>query len=169
MVVDEAQDFEPSDWMLVEALTSKHALWAFGDARQQFWKDRAVPERMFAAGTRLKLKQQHRNPPEPAAFAMSYVDDRVSCKRPDPTVLRLSLARSDDVLDRVRHELDTLRRGGAQPEDITILSLAGRDKSRLVGSDRLGSHRLARADNPDALDRVIDDAFLDSRASIVRS
>lgn len=160
VVVDEAQDFEPSDWLLVEALVGDRALWAFGDTRQQFWRDRAVPEPLFATAARLKLKQQHRNPPDLAAFALSYIDENASRKPPDPSVLRLSLARDGDLLDRVRHELDVLRRDGAQPEDIAVLSLSGRDKSRLMGADVIGSHRLARADASDAHERVIADTFL---------
>ena len=56
VVVDEAQDFEPSDWLLIEALIGDRALWAFGDPRQQFWRDRAAPEQLFATAARLKLK-----------------------------------------------------------------------------------------------------------------
>jgi hypothetical protein len=160
IVVDEAQDLEPSDWLLVEALIGDRALWAFGDSRQLFWRDRAVPEQLFATAVRLKLKQQHRNPPDLAAFALSYVDENAPRKRPDPSVLRLSIARDGDVLERVRHELDALRRDGAQPEDIAVLSLAGRDKSKLVGLEGLGSHRLALADVAEAPSRTIADTFL---------
>jgi len=160
VVIDEAQDFEPSDWLLVEALVGDRALWAFGDPRQQFWTDRTVPAQQFATATRLKLKQQHRNPPDLAAFALRYLDESAPAKRPDPSVLRVSVARDGDVLARVRHELDVLRKEGAGPEDIAILTLAGRDKSRLMATESLGSHRLARADDPAAPKSIIADTFL---------
>lgn len=160
VVVDEAQDLEPSDWLLVEALVGDHGLWAFVDPRQQFWRGREVPARLFATAARLRLKQQHRNPPELAAFALGYVDESQASKRPDSSVLRLSVARDGDVLERVRHELDVLRKEGARPEDIAVLSLAGREKSKLVGLDRIGSHRVALADAAEAPERTIVDTFL---------
>lgn len=160
VVVDEAQDLEPSDWLLVEALVGNRGLWAFGDTRQRFWLDRTVPEALFANAVRLTLKQQHRNPAELAAFALSYVEDARVRNRPDPSVLRLSVARDGDVLGRVRHELDGLRKDGARPEDIAVLTLAGREKSQLVELDTLGTHRLVRADAPDTDDRTIADTFL---------
>jgi hypothetical protein len=160
VVVDEAQDLEPSDWLLVEALVGDRGLWAFADPRQQFWSDREVPARLFATAARLRLKQQYRSPPELAAFALGYVDEPTSAKRPDPSVLRLSVARDGDLLDRVRHEIDVLRKAGVRPEDIAVLSLAGREKSRLVGVDKIGSHRVALADAADAPERTIVDTFL---------
>ncbi len=160
LVVDEAQDFEPSDWLLVEALVGARSLWAFGDARQQFWKERTVPELLFASATRLKLKRQYRNPADLWAFALSYLDETTPRARPDPSVLRLSITRDADPLDRVRHEIDLLRKDGAEPQDIAVLSLAGRGRSRIVDAERLGSHRVARADAPEAPHRVIADTFL---------
>jgi len=102
VVVDEAQDLEPSDWLLVEALVGDRGLWAFADPRQQFWRGREVPDRMFATAARLKLKQQHRNPAEIASFALAYVDDTPLRKRPDPSVVRLGIAHEGEVLDRKR-------------------------------------------------------------------
>jgi hypothetical protein len=67
-------------------------------------------------------------------------------KRPDPSVLRLSIARDGDVLDRVCHELDVPREEGARPKDIVVFSLTGRETSRLVELDTIGSHRVALAD-----------------------
>jgi hypothetical protein len=160
VVVDEAQDLEPSDWLLVEALVGNRGLWAFGDARQRFWRDRAVPEALFATAARLTLEHQQRNPAELAAFALSYVEEPPARSRPDPAVLRLSVARDGNVLDRVRHELDVLRKDGARPEDIAVLTLAGREKSRLVALAALGSQRLVPADAPDTDERTIADTFL---------
>src|SRR6266571_8646086 len=43
IVIDESQDFEPSDWMLIDELSRGRDLWAFGDARQHFWTERSLP------------------------------------------------------------------------------------------------------------------------------
>lgn len=160
VVIDEAQDLEPSDWLLVEALVGDRGLWALTDPRQQFWRGREIPTRLFASAARLRLKQQHRNPADLAGFALAYVDESEARKRPDPSIVRLSVARDGDVLGRVRHELDVLRKDGAAPEDIAVLSLAGRDKSKLVGLDKIGSHRVALADAADASEHTVVDTFL---------
>lgn len=65
------------------------------------------------------------------------------------------------VLDRVRHEIETLQKGGARPGDIAVLSsLAGQTRSRLLETQRLGTIRVARADAPDASEYVVADTFL---------
>jgi hypothetical protein len=160
VVVDEAQDFEAADWMLIEALVQDRDLWAFGDSRQRFWRERVVPEPLFSGAVRLKLRHQQRNPPDLWDFALGYVEDGRPPKRPDPSALRLCVVHEKDPLDRVRHELDMLRKDGARAEDIAVLSLAGRGRSRLLEIEKLGSHRVARADAPDAPQRVIADTFL---------
>jgi len=64
------------------------------------------------------------------------------------------------VLDRVRHEIETLQKGGARPGDIAVLSLAGQTRSRLLEKQRLGTIHVARADAPDASEHVVADTFL---------
>jgi hypothetical protein len=64
------------------------------------------------------------------------------------------------VLDRVRHEIDGLIRAKVAPGDIAVLSLAGQQKSKLAALATLGSHRLARADSPDASTSIVADTFL---------
>jgi hypothetical protein len=164
VVVDEAQDLEPNDWLLVEALVGDRAVWAFADERQRFWRERKLSDALFAASApRLRLKQQHRNPEAIRAFAARYAansGDSSPVAAADPSVLRISVARGADVLDRVRHELDELRRVGARPQDIAVLTLTGRDKSLLVGLGALGSHRLVLADDDRAPASIVADTFL---------
>jgi hypothetical protein len=158
VVVDESQDFEPGDWMLIEALVGSGRLWVFGDSRQQFWRERTPPAALLDGAARLRLKQQQRNPKDLWDFARAYAEG-ITPGQPDAAVLRLIVARGD-VLDRVRHEVDTLRRGGARPQDIAILSLGGKERSLLQTHDVLGSHRLARADSVHAADQIVADTFL---------
>jgi hypothetical protein len=159
VVVDEAHDLEENDWILVEALAAGRELWIFGDTRQRFWRDRQVPERFAAGAVRLSLRKQHRNPDVIAALAQSYVDPGVAAPTTvDPAVLRVAV--SPDSLDRVRHEIDVLRKGGAAPNDIAVLTLAGQEKTRLLGLGRLGSHTLVRADTAEAPTHTVADTFL---------
>jgi len=147
--------------MLIEALVGDRSLWAFGDPRQQFWRERVLPAGLFAGATRLKLRQQQRNPPALWDFARGYVEDGVPARLADGAVLRLAVVEEGrDPLDRVRHEIEVLRKAGARPEDIAVLSLSGRDKSKLCEATTLGSTRVVRADDPDSGTCVIADTFL---------
>ena len=158
VVVDEAQDFEDGDWLLVEALAGAGPLWIFGDERQRFWTDRDVPARFLDGAARVRLPRQHRNPPGVEAFAALYVAGASPAPAALPEGVRVVVAA--DPLDRVRHEIDVLRKDGARPQDIVVLSLAGRGRSHLLELKNLGSHRLARADDPAAASSVIADTFL---------
>ena len=158
VVVDESQDLEPSDWMLVEELARGRDLWAFGDERQRFWLERALPPDLVASATRLHLKLQHRAPEALASFAAAYADGPLPVRRPDPTVLRLVVAA--DPLDRVRHEVAELCRAGAHPRDIAVLTLAGRERSRLLTLGKLGAQQIVLADDDAAPEQVVADTFL---------
>ena len=47
VVVDEAYDLSPADWLLVEAISRGRDLWAFVDPRQHFWRERTLPDDLF--------------------------------------------------------------------------------------------------------------------------
>ena len=164
VVIDESQDLTDGDWVLIEALAKDRALWLFGDPAQAFWKERHPPAALIAPFARLKLTRQYRNPEIIARFAALYRDppsgEPVASIPTDPAVLRVSLARDGDVLGRVRHELDELRRQGVRPADIAIISLAGQTKSKLVTLSSLGTHAIVRADAPEAATHIVADTFL---------
>lgn len=163
VVVDEAQDFEPSDWMLVEQLVGPRGLWVFRDRAQAYWSERELPPELARALTPLKLVKQYRCPGPLWDFASHYTSEALAPypdTLPDGAVLRAVAVRPDALVERVRHELDTLRKQGAAPSDIAILSLSGTTKSALFGLARLGSHSLAHADAPGASGSVVVDTFL---------
>src|SRR5206468_5680718 len=58
VVVDEAQDMAPGDWVLIEELARGKPLWAFHDPAQRYWKEREIPHDLFAA--RFRLPCAHR-------------------------------------------------------------------------------------------------------------
>jgi hypothetical protein len=158
VVVDEAQDLEPSDWVLIEELARGRDLWIFGDEQQRFWDGRGVPPALREGATVLTLRQQRRSPEAIAAFAAAYVGGPRPTRRPDPSCLRVVVAA--DPLDRVRHELAELRRAGIRAADCAVLTLAGRGRSRLLGHDTLGAEPVALADADAADGRVVVDTFL---------
>jgi len=165
IVVDEGQDFEEADWALVEQLVGDRGLWCCSDAAQAFWGDRKPPPALFADAALLRLLKQYRCPDSLFAFASRYLSPRpasalVDGPVPGGSVLRLSVAPDGKVLDRVRHEVDSLRRQGAKASDIAVLSLAGQTRSELFRQTQLGTHALSRADGPDASDQVVADTFL---------
>ncbi|MCA2977832.1 MAG: NERD domain-containing protein [Myxococcaceae bacterium] len=171
IVIDEGQDFEESDWQLVAELIGPRGLWAFVDRAQAFWTARTgeLPMGLFAGAAQLKLKRQYRCPAPLWDFAARYgregpeapagqtLDD---VALPGSEHLRVVEAAADKVVERVRHELDELRRLGAQPKDVAVVSLSGQTKSALFALDRVGSHRLVRADAPDAGQHVVMETFL---------
>lgn len=173
VIVDEAQDFDDCDWMLVEALAESRGLWVFGDSRQQFWSERLLPK-SEAAFPHFSLLAQHRSPPlvetfaslyarstdpTPAPVATSPIADPTT-PPPEPEALRLVAVPEAKLLDRVRHEVDGLIRAKVAPGDIAVLSLAGQQRSKLVTLATLGTHRLVRADAPDASTSIVADTFL---------
>lgn len=161
VVVDEAQDFEASDWMLVEQLAGPRGLWVFRDARQAFWTERVLPPALEATlGARLKLQQPYRCPAGLAAFAEAFATGALPTSFPPPAEARLVVCEPADTHDTVRHLVDELRRGGARPEDIAIVTLAGQTRSELFKLATLGSHALSRADAPEARSRVVMETFL---------
>ena len=151
IVVDEAQDLADTDWMFVEALAEGRGLWLFGDEHQQFWSDRAIPPALLEGMAKLKLKRQQRNPPLIAWLAAQYGGQPFEGEAParDPAVLRVVPVDGDEV-ERVRHEVGETLKLGVDASDLVLLSLSGQTRSKLAGLDKLGSHKLSRADDPDA-------------------
>ena len=161
LVVDEAQDFAAGDWDLVQALSDGRGLWVMLDENQRFWAERNLPAALVAGVFRLCLPGQHRNPSAVEKFAALYTEDGAQSAAPaDPAVLRVVAAPAPKILDRVRHEIETLQKNGARPGDIAVLSLAGQTRSHLLETPTLGSFRLARADAADASEHVVADTFL---------
>lgn len=164
IVVDEAQDFTEGDWELAKAVAGDGAFWAFGDGGQSFWPERAVPRGLF--GAELVLKARYRCPEPLAAFADRYRTEPATARasgaeRVEPLPeLRVVRAEPETVLERTRAEVARAMRDGVRPEDIAILSLRGQSKSDVVQLARLGDVPLARADAPEAAERVVADTFL---------
>lgn len=163
VVVDETQDLEEADWALVEALTGPSDFWAFRDPAQSFWPERYMPERIVASGfATLRLRNQQRNPPSIAALAALYRDD--APPQPPPLApsdeLRVVTCDPGTELDALRAELDRLVAHAVRPDEIAVVSLAGQLRSEVVGCALLGAHELARADAPEAGNRIIADTFL---------
>jgi hypothetical protein len=160
VVVDEGQDFEESDWLLVEQLAGARGLWIFRDQRQAFWTERVLPPGLAVGLAKLKLKQRYRCPPGLAAFAECFATGEAPTARPPPAEVRLVTCPTTATTDKVRHLVDQLRREGAKASDIAIVSLAGQTRSELFKLDKLGSHRLVHADSPEAKDHVVVETFL---------
>ncbi len=161
VVVDEGQDFEASDWMLVEQLAGARGLWVFRDKRQAFWSERTLPDALETTLTgRLKLLQRYRCPAGLASFAECFASNETPAQRPSPDEVRLVVCPGAETSERVRHLIDQLRKEGAKASDIAIVSLAGQTRSALFGLSKLGSHRLVHGDSPEAKDHVVVETFL---------
>ncbi len=173
VIVDEAQDLTESDWTLIEELTRDRMLWAFRDRRQNFWPERTVPARLFEGAMHFRLPTQHRNPKPVEWLSSRYRQElgsmpppgaeATSADGPPPLGDALGLIVAEpgqDVLELARHQINLLRRDGARPEHIAVLSLGGRSRSRLFERTHLGDHELRRADQDDDAQYVVADTFL---------
>lgn len=161
VVVDEGQDFEESDWMLVEQLAGARGLWVFRDQRQAFWTERKVPASLEATlSGKLKLQQRYRCPAGLGAYAECFATGETPTQLPSPDEVKLVVVPPEETRERVRHLVDELRRQGAKPSDIAIISLAGQSRSELYRLSTLGSHKLVHGDAPDAREHIVMETFL---------
>lgn len=164
VLVDEGQDFTANDWALVRALAGGGPLWIAADEGQSFWEDRPLPDLGFP---RFRLKERYRCPEGLARFADHYRKDATEADLEEAvaglgsnelTVVTLAPEHEPEaVLEAL---LDLLFSQKADPRDVAVLCLPGKDRSRLANADRLGSHRVVRADAPDAGEHVVADTFL---------
>jgi hypothetical protein len=179
VVVDEGQDFAAEDWLLVEELSKGRVLWAFWDPLQAFWSDRPMPGNLF--GTRFSLGESYRCPAGVLALAHACAAGS-GAERPmgeagadgpgaGDAAIRKALAEgvlglrpcpsATSVPDKLALELDKLRGDGFAPHDIAVISLRGvQPADSIVRRTELGSHLLARADDPAMESRVVVETFL---------
>jgi hypothetical protein len=172
VVVDEAQDLASQDWAFVRALTSGgRPLWVLGDPQQNFWRDeRSIPRDMTTFT--YELTSKHRCPPELAAFADGYRDDRhpdddlatdapLGSPEAESNALRVVCAQpGESVVQACERALSTLLDDGVRPEQIAVLSMAGLTKMTLGPVRSLAGWEVVRADAPGARDRLVVDTFL---------
>lgn len=187
VVVDEGQDFREDDWTLCQQLAGDGVLWAFADAGQSFWRDRIDVEELLPAS--FCLLSRYRCPEPLAVYADHYRQQRpenedtgaklAGCPsakfhgespRPLPSLwqglkpfdeLRVVRLPAVSALEaKVAVELDKALGAGVRPGDIAVLSLAGASRSCVAVADRLGRHRVVRADDADSEGAVVADTFL---------
>ena len=119
---------------------------------------------MFEGAARFTLKTQHWNPPAIERVASLFLQEHSDAE------LRQALQESrddafrfiecTDVLLGVRRELERLLDAGVRPQDVAILSLAGKAPSELLTHDKLGSIPVVPADSDRVSTHVIADTSL---------
>jgi hypothetical protein len=165
VVVDEAQDFEDSDWEFVEVLSRDAGLWVFLDERQRFWPERRIPT-LCEALPPLVLSEQHRNPPAVRALASLYAGDRYDDERGADIArgigTELELLAVEQGFEEVtlHHWLRSMLDNGARPRDIAVLSVAGQTRTPLATSQHIGDTPVVRADSDSADASIVADTFL---------
>jgi len=164
VVLDEAQDLPLGDWMLVDAIAGSGRLWAFFDPAQSFWDDRAIDRSLFPAT--LKLTTAYRTPSALLAVAQSYArgapDVAAVQTAIDAGQFAIVTAPSESsVPNKISDEIERLLSEGLKPSDIAIVSLRGASPpDSVIKQERIGRHRLVRADDPKALNHIVADTFL---------
>jgi superfamily I DNA and RNA helicase len=164
VVIDEAQDLTEADWLLVEKLAGEGRIWAFYDPAQHYWADRKI--RLDLVPARFTLGRPQRCHPAIQALADRYAgkphdDSVIEAGKRDGIIGVLECPTAAAVPRRIGEEIDRLRAEGVAPNDIAVLSLRGRGpKDSIVHLDRIGRHRVVRADDPEMGDHVVCDTFL---------
>lgn len=160
VVIDEAQDLDDSDKALIEELSGDNDLWIFRDPKQQFWRDRGIAKDFDSDFAKLKLQTQHRNPSAIAKLVSAYAPESSELElKPDPSI-RIVSCEPGSLPRRLAHKLSTLRKEGAAPRDIAIVTLAGQTLSEVLKQKKLGSHRLVSATDADGPNQIVADTFL---------
>lgn len=164
VIVDESQDLKEEDWLLIEELTKGKLLWAFWDPDQSFWPARQVREDLFK--TRYRLQNRYRCPEEVRMLAGSYLGETAdtaalhSASEQNVVVVR-ACPGTGTVLERIGYEIDRLLGSGLEPADIAVLSLrGGAQPESIVHRQKIGTHRVVRAHDPDAGSHVVAETFL---------
>jgi hypothetical protein len=161
VVVDEGQDPAANDWELVKAVAGSNPLWCFADKGQGFWTERGVPQDLGLATFRLRAR--YRRPEPLAVFADQYRPADGATTSPVGPFDELRVVRapsSTAVADKVALEVAKALGEGAAPSDIAVLSLAGQTRTKHCAGDRIGTHRVVRADAVDADQHVVADMCL---------
>jgi len=163
VVVDEAQDLTEDDWLMIEELSRGKLWWAFRDPEQSFWPDRQTPDRLFQ--THYQLSKQYRCATPVLQLAQCYLGGNPEAgmlRALDPeTVAVRACPGPGTVLERIANEIDRFKGSGLAASDIAVLSLRGAaERGAIVHRERIGPHRVLRADSPEAGSGVITETFL---------
>jgi hypothetical protein len=163
VVVDEGQDLTEEDWLMIEELSRGKLCWAFRDPEQSFWPDRLTPDRLFA--TRYQLSKKYRCAAPVLQLAQCYLsgDAEAGMLRaldPESVAVR-ACPGPGNVLERIANEIGRFKGSGLAASDIAVLSLRGAaEPGAIVHRERIGTHQVVRADNPEAGSSVVTETFL---------
>lgn len=165
VIIDEAQDLLPNDWLLIEELARNAVAWTFQDPAQAFWPDRQIPE-WAGSGGRFTLSRCYRCPDAITEFSLSLrgeEHDAVCLQEGyDQGIVAQVKAPSTSALEsRIENEIRKLRSQGFAPEQIAVISLRGQSASDgFACRQKIGSFPVVRADDPQMGSQIVADTFL---------
>jgi hypothetical protein len=150
VVIDEAQDFQPDDWLLAKFLAGDEGnIWAFADPQQKFVANNKMPETGFYYR---QLYKQYRSHPTILALAEALAGHEANLPlvREGWDAGRIGLITCpdrDQLNDTIAGEVHRLTDEGFQRRQIAVLSLArSTNPARVVAREKLGTYALAKAD-----------------------
>jgi DNA helicase IV len=163
VVVDEGQDLTDDDWLMIEELSRGKLCWAFRDPEQSFWPDRRTPDRLFQ--TRYQLSKKYRCAAPVLQFAQCYLSGSPEAgmlRTLDPeSVAVRACPGPGTVPERIANEIDRFRGSALAASDIAVLSLRGAaEPGAIIHREQIGTHRVLRADSPEAGSNVVAETFL---------
>ncbi len=160
VIVDEGQDLSAENWILVRQLIAgAEKVFIFYDPAQTFWTGRWNP---FESWPKRRLVESHRCDKPIQRLAELYGDrtgtaDGISGDK----VVIISCPTPSSVEEAIAREIDRLLQQHLSRKDIALISVVGRHEvGSAAVSDRVGEHRVVRADAADAGLEVVWDSFL---------
>jgi superfamily I DNA and RNA helicase len=147
LIIDESQDFD-SAWVqaLLPRLKPDGRLYVMGDAEQAIYRKESFD---LLEATRIVCQDNFRSPRRlvETVNLLGLTATPVQARGPDlgdAPELHVVDAKDPGGLQRAAEIVDALLRDGHHLEDIAVLSFHGRDRSRLIRSERLGAWSLRR-------------------------
>jgi hypothetical protein len=167
VIVDEGQDFNETDWILVEECSRKNnKIWVFADDDQAFWTDRSIPEIKKQNWFRYNLKKPYRCPPAIQNLSDCYagcceLDLSLVKEAIDENLICIIPSSEQKLLFNVQNETERLIESGLKPNEIVIISIRGRsDPKNIMHKEKIGTRRIVPATDGNADSEIICDTFL---------
>ncbi|WP_313697096.1 ATP-binding domain-containing protein [Achromobacter sp.] len=146
VIVDEGQDIRAEWYELIQrhAREGARLLW-LEDPMQKLYRHDAVS---LTGWTRLRADRNFRSPRSVVRLLQALVPDDVSVVSASPVAGHemevLIYANGAELTDKVKEGLQACLDAGFAAADIALLSYRGRDSSRILSYDQLGSHVLKK-------------------------
>jgi len=146
-IIDEAQDFDPDWWALLECFGADEPdarILCFEDAHQDLYGRPGVP--LGGGGAVYRSRAVFRTPQRIARFIDRLLEPDVDWRSPyrGLPVQVHTYTEEEEQLELISKCIDTFIEEGFAPAQILVLSMHGRARACFTGREAIGGHRLRK-------------------------